>query len=296
MNPKKLSALFFLLACLFACNSTNQDTQKAPRDQFFWEAKLLFAQHEFSKALLKIDSALYLDSARAEFHELRAKTLLSLGDTLASTVEFDLLLDSEIESFQERHIKDLVDWEISHHNKDGAIHLIERDLNLYEGDSVRRNRIVGYAFSKYLLLGDTVKARVLIKKRSNEEPANGEYWKMLGDLDFTQNRKRDALRAYEKYVSLEGSEVEVLFRMGNLALDFRRRSQARGYFKDAAERGHKGACENYRELTARTKYYTRSRCCDGTSSSSTGRGTCSHHGGVCRVEHVPYKEYTVDCP
>jgi len=23
------------------------------------------------------------------------------------------------------------------------------------------------------------------------------------------------------------------------------------------------------------------KCCDGTTSSSTGRGTCSHHGGVC---------------
>ena len=22
-------------------------------------------------------------------------------------------------------------------------------------------------------------------------------------------------------------------------------------------------------------------CCDGSSSTSTGRGTCSHHGGVC---------------
>jgi len=23
------------------------------------------------------------------------------------------------------------------------------------------------------------------------------------------------------------------------------------------------------------------QCCDGTTSSSTGQGTCSHHGGVC---------------
>lgn len=61
------------------------------------------------------------------------------------------------------------------------------------------------------------------------------------------------------------------------------------------ELGNKNACKEYRELTARTRYYKRSRCCDGTTSSATGRGACSHHGGVCRIENVPYKEYTINC-
>lgn len=33
------------------------------------------------------------------------------------------------------------------------------------------------------------------------------------------------------------------------------------------------------------------RCCDGTSSSSKGRGTCSHHGGVCNWNEPIYEEY-----
>lgn len=33
------------------------------------------------------------------------------------------------------------------------------------------------------------------------------------------------------------------------------------------------------------------RCCDGSTSGSTGRGTCSHHGGVCDWSEPIYQEY-----
>ena len=33
------------------------------------------------------------------------------------------------------------------------------------------------------------------------------------------------------------------------------------------------------------------RCCDGSTSGSTGRGTCSHHGGVCDWSEPVYEEY-----
>jgi len=32
-------------------------------------------------------------------------------------------------------------------------------------------------------------------------------------------------------------------------------------------------------------------CCDGTTSYSSGRGACSHHGGVCDWNHPVYEEY-----
>lgn len=38
-----------------------------------------------------------------------------------------------------------------------------------------------------------------------------------------------------------------------------------------------------------TGYIT--RCCDGSTSGSTGRGTCSHHGGVCDWQEPVYEEY-----
>ncbi|MBE8726195.1 hypothetical protein [Flavobacterium hungaricum] len=40
----------------------------------------------------------------------------------------------------------------------------------------------------------------------------------------------------------------------------------------------------------RIAYYV-TRCCDGTTSSSSGRGTCSHHGGVCNWSEPVYEEY-----
>lgn len=33
------------------------------------------------------------------------------------------------------------------------------------------------------------------------------------------------------------------------------------------------------------------RCCDGSTSYSTGRGTCSHHGGVCNWKEPVYETY-----
>jgi tetratricopeptide (TPR) repeat protein len=32
-------------------------------------------------------------------------------------------------------------------------------------------------------------------------------------------------------------------------------------------------------------------CCDGSTSGATGRGACSHHGGVCDWNHPIYEEY-----
>lgn len=40
----------------------------------------------------------------------------------------------------------------------------------------------------------------------------------------------------------------------------------------------------------RIAYYV-TRCCDGTTSSATGRGACSHHGGVCNWNDPVYEEY-----
>lgn len=40
----------------------------------------------------------------------------------------------------------------------------------------------------------------------------------------------------------------------------------------------------------RISYYI-TRCCDGTTSSATGRGACSHHGGVCDWNEPVYEEY-----
>lgn len=37
-----------------------------------------------------------------------------------------------------------------------------------------------------------------------------------------------------------------------------------------------------------------SRCCDGTPATCTGRGCCSHHGGVCTFQRI--EEQPIMCP
>lgn len=48
--------------------------------------------------------------------------------------------------------------------------------------------------------------------------------------------------------------------------------------------------EKINPIRKRVAYYV-TRCCDGTTSNSTGRGTCSHHGGVCNWNEPIYEEY-----
>jgi len=48
--------------------------------------------------------------------------------------------------------------------------------------------------------------------------------------------------------------------------------------------------EKINPIKKRVSYYV-TRCCDGTTSNSTGRGTCSHHGGVCNWNEPVYEEY-----
>ncbi|MFT4154285.1 tetratricopeptide repeat protein [Parafilimonas sp.] len=43
-------------------------------------------------------------------------------------------------------------------------------------------------------------------------------------------------------------------------------------------------------IRKRVAYYV-TRCCDGSTSSATGRGACSHHGGVCNWNDPVYEEY-----
>lgn len=48
--------------------------------------------------------------------------------------------------------------------------------------------------------------------------------------------------------------------------------------------------EKINPVRKRIAYYV-TRCCDGSTSGSTGRGTCSHHGGVCNWREPVYEEY-----
>lgn len=73
----------------------------------------------------------------------------------------------------------------------------------------------------------------------------------------------------------------------------KRNQEAAADCKSAMQLGNKNAEALYNKVNPplkRVSYYI-TRCCDGTTSSSTGRGTCSHHGGVCQLSQPVYEEY-----
>lgn len=63
--------------------------------------------------------------------------------------------------------------------------------------------------------------------------------------------------------------------------------------KTAIGLGDKNAEELYNKINPikrRIAYYV-TKCCDGSTSNATGRGACSHHGGVCDWSEPVYEEY-----
>jgi hypothetical protein len=64
-------------------------------------------------------------------------------------------------------------------------------------------------------------------------------------------------------------------------------------YKISSDRGNTFATKKYEQLNPQKKRISHyvTLCCDGTISYSTGRGTCSWHGGVCEWNYPVYENY-----
>ncbi|MHA7056767.1 tetratricopeptide repeat protein [Aquimarina sp. M1] len=153
-----------------------------------------------------------------------------------------------------------------------------------------------YQVSEVLLtLKDTIQSITVLKKLIQEYPNTALAYKNLGDTYFTKKSNEKAIQYFKKHIALDTSDVSIYRKIGQSYLNLRKKKSAKKYLRIATEKGDIEACNKLRELTAKTRYHTRTKCCDGTTSSSTGRGTCSHHRGVCGTEYIPYKEYAIHC-
>lgn len=148
---------------------------------------------------------------------------------------------------------------------------------------------------KFQKLKDTSRSINTLRKLTKDISNSSRAYKQLGYYYFNKSLNRQALNFFKQCIKYDTLDVKIYTVTAQCYLNLKQKNRAKKYFRIAAKKGDKEACLSLRELTAKTKYYIQSRCCDGSTSSSTGRGTCSHHGGVCRTEHVPYKEYTMSC-
>jgi len=136
-----------------------------------------------------------------------------------------------------------------------------------------------------------------------------DYFFYKGDSAYSEKQYKAAIKHYKK--SLEFSQkdtsqvknqIVTLINIGVAYSYLKNKSQTIRYYKQAYELEGKGgkACEYLRNATTQkiiSGYYNYSICRDGTTSSATGRGACSHHGGVSRrVSQPTYStKYTIDC-
>ena len=265
-------------------------------NEIYAEAKSKYQSGDYENALSVINEVISKDSTNADYYELRGMILYELQDTVQSEEDFQKTLHlSQTDSAKDIKIRELIEWDLKHGEEDKARELLNKEIELYKNDSLKHIEVVEYAIRKYLAFGDTLETIKLYQLLTEEYPSNSMFENQLGILYTNIGNYKKAIREFKEAVELEPENDTYLYNLGASYLSIKNKTKAKVYFKKSAELGNKEACNHYRELTARTKYYTRSKCCDGTTSSSVGRGTCSHHGGVCGTESIPYKEYTINC-
>lgn len=101
-----------------------------------------------------------------------------------------------------------------------------------------------------------------------------------------------ALPGIELLIAQRGSTPELLYNRALCYSKTGKEEQAVTDCKAAMQSGNKEAERLYEKINPirRTVSYYVTRCCDGSTSNATGRGACSHHGGVCNWNEPVYEE------
>jgi len=265
-------------------------------DDFFRSAESNYNLNNYELALTKLNEAIKIDSTKSKYYELRGKILHELQDTIHSNEDFNKTLElSKSDTEKDLRIREMVEWDLNHGEEGKAKELLLKEIELYKEDSLKHIDVVSYAARKYLTIGDTIEAIKLYDVLSKNYVKTGEFNNKSGILYSNIKKNNNAISEFKKAVDAEPENNTYLYNLGIAYLNGKNKHRAKTYFKKSMDLGNREACSEYRELTARTRYYKRSRCCDGSTSSALGRGACSHHGGVCGIENIPYKDYIINC-
>jgi|GEM_PF-6676277 len=271
---------------------------------YFLKSKIAYAQKDTLKVKRQIANAISVlktDSEKYEFLNTVATWNLTKNDTLASInnvlASLAFVQKDSIQGY-ESSLFNISDKLIDLKCDTSAVRLIQEYESLISLKSVdtlyykRANHLIS---DYYFRLNVPENAIATLSKTVAQVKTDTVAFKNLAQFYQKENQNTKAISYYKKVVELDTTNILAYNQIASLYIENKRKKSAIKYYRIAANKGSREACENLRELTARTRYSTRSICCDGTTSSSTGRGTCSHHGGVCGYEKVPYKEYTIRC-
>jgi tetratricopeptide (TPR) repeat protein len=112
---------------------------------------------------------------------------------------------------------------------------------------------------------------------------------------LTAKKYKDALPILDELIAQTPSNSDLLYKRA-ICYDKTGNPQASvNDLKVAMEMGSTDAEAYHEKINPERKKVTgyHTLCCDGSTSNSTGRGTCSHHGGVCgrEAEYETYRKY-----
>jgi tetratricopeptide (TPR) repeat protein len=102
-----------------------------------------------------------------------------------------------------------------------------------------------------------------------------------------------AIEDYTTYINNDKDVSENFYNRALCYLKLKKKQEAVDDLKSSIRYGNEKANklhEKINPLRKRVSYYV-TRCCDGSTSSATGRGACSHHGGVCNWNDPVYETY-----
>jgi len=108
-----------------------------------------------------------------------------------------------------------------------------------------------------------------------------------------KGKSREALDIYNSLLAQYSGDADLLYDRASYYLKIGKMKLAVHDLSSSMEAGNNLAGKMYNKVNPikrKVAYYV-TRCCDGTTSSATGRGACSWHGGVCNWNDPVYEEY-----
>jgi len=148
---------------------------------------------------------------------------------------------------------------------------ISFDLNMVRADSAANKK----NYKKAILFID--EALKFVNGNSYEA-----YYKRAS-FKFNAKQYAESVEDYNYLINNDYKKDIVYYERAQCYIKQNKKQQAVEDLRQAKKLGNADADKLYEKINPerrRVAYYV-TRCCDGSTSSSTGRGTCSHHGGVC---------------
>ncbi len=130
------------------------------------------------------------------------------------------------------------------------------------------------------------------EKRTINESRTSIFSLQISDL-IKSNNYKDALSKLQNIIPENATNSDLLYKRALCYYKTGKTEDAILELKELVKSGHEEASRLYDKVNPIKKrivgYVT--RCCDGSTSHATGRGACSHHGGVCNWSDPIYEEY-----